>query len=128
MLKVGDKVTIVDDGEIYSTHFSWINRNYDAVKYCLNHFVYGRDPSEETVKNSIWTIIHIATNCDCKDEYIAFIDNGDEAYMIGLNGIEEVETETSTVEELLAEAIDIIAKHHELSKMEDNFLKKIKNR
>ena len=112
MLKVGDKVTIVDDGEIYSTYFSWINKNYDAVKYCLNHFVYDRDPSEETVKNSVWTIIHIAKHLDEKNKYIAFIDNGNEAYMIGIEGIKEVEAETSTVEELLAEAIDIIAKHH----------------
>ena len=129
MLKVGDEVIIVDDGEIYSTYFRWLNENYNDIKHCLNHFVYDRDPSEETVKNSVWRIIHIKEHVDTKTEYIAFIDNGNEAYMISLKGIEKVEkVEIEETEKLLAEAVDIITKHHELSKREDDFLKKIKNR
>lgn len=131
MLKVGDKVRIVDDGEIYSTYFSWIAKNFDYIKHCLNHYVFNKDPSEKTVRDSIWTIIHIEKHMSEKDTNIAFIDNGNEAYMIGCDGIEEVESveaEKLTTEKLLAEAVDIIIKHHELSKMEDDFLERIENR
>lgn len=130
MLKVGDEVTIVDDGEIYPTYFSWLNDNYEYIDRCLDHYVFKRSPSEETVKNSVWTIIHIGEHNRYKNKHIAFIDNGNEAYMIGCEGVEEVETEVGTevgTEKLLAEAIDIIKEHHKLSKKEDDFLEKIKN-
>lgn len=54
-------------------------------KEALSHFVYGRSPKAETTSKP-FKVIHLSEHTTIKI-MMAFVDNGEEAYIIGIEGL-----------------------------------------
>jgi len=88
-IEVGDKVKIVDVGQVYTNYMSWLTRddNYVNMQDYLNHYQYGRKPDDLDCE---WEVVYKAPHEYLYHKMIYFIDNGSECYMFGEDGLEMV--------------------------------------
>lgn len=124
MIKVGDTVKIANDGDIYTTIFSFLEGAQQTLVVpteVLSKYVYGRSPDEEdmTKEYKVYFVGSHPSSC-FSDRTLALISDGEKTFVIDVNGLKTV-SKLSVGDKVIV--VDV-GKHYDSY---DNFMHRHKN-
>lgn len=93
MIHVGDKVKIGFTGALYTTYPGFLDY-YREVAHAsaitervCNQYEYGRSPTDEEVRDKIFTVMFVREHGSMEGDILAVINDGDETYIIKVEGL-----------------------------------------
>ena len=92
MIHVGDKVKIATSGAIYTTYPGFLGYyrevgSSSVVERVCSQYVYERSPTDEEVRNTVFTVMFVREHGSMEGDILAIINDGNVTYIIKVNGL-----------------------------------------